>query len=436
MGVVNRMKRAVLSLLFILVLGAVAPGAHAAPTPAEALTCYVDAMARSRLPVTRTGIVFETLEGEQLLAHNAVSYFNPASVVKIATSATALERLGYDYRYPTEIYTNGVLDPLTGELRGDLVLVGSGDPAFTTENAFLVAQGLRARGVTQVSGNLVVRGPFYMNYSGNVLASARALRAALDSTTWTPATERAWLRTQTGARVFEGVPILGGVVAGDDLSLVGLTPLFTHRSMPLPRILKQLNNYSNNWMSHVVGARVGGAPGVEMALTTSFSIPLWALDLQTTSGLGNNDMRPVDVVALLRSLVPRLSAKGLAPWDILPVAGTDPGTLEDRFLEPDLAHCVVAKTGTLRGVSSLAGYMYTRDRGVVAFAILNEGGSPWAFRRTQDLLVREMLEACGGPAPVAYRRPGPSRELGALVEPSRARIPEAPRAEPVVATDN
>src|SRR5205085_2918350 len=128
----------------------------------------------------------------------------------------------------------------------------------------------------------------------------------------------------------------------------------------------------------------------------------------------------------LRALLPRLSARGYAPADLMPVAGLDPGTLEERYLSPDVNGAVVAKTGTLRGVSCLAGYMYTRDRGIVVFTILDEGGSPGVFRPLQDLLVREMLVACGGPAPIRYSRPIGYEELaGALIERAPGNIPEA-----------
>jgi D-alanyl-D-alanine carboxypeptidase/D-alanyl-D-alanine-endopeptidase (penicillin-binding protein 4) len=211
-----------------------------------------------------------------------------------------------------------------------------------------------------------------------------------------------------------------------DTSTAGLTPLFTLRSMPLLKILKQLNNYSNNWISHVVGNRVGGAAAVRGALGAQLRLPSQDFYLQTTSGLGSNGMRPNDVVAMLRHLRLRLESKALTPAQVMPVAGVDPGTLEDRYLAPGLRGAVVAKTGTLRGVSALAGYMYTRDKGVVLFAILNQGGTPATFRKLQDRLVVEMFEACGGAAPIPYTRPvGFGETAGAFIERAPGNIPEA-----------
>jgi D-alanyl-D-alanine carboxypeptidase/D-alanyl-D-alanine-endopeptidase (penicillin-binding protein 4) len=163
-----------------------------------------------------------------------------------------------------------------------------------------------------------------------------------------------------------------------------LTPLCTLRSMPLVKILKRQNNFSNNWMAHVIGGFVGGVGAVRSSVLDRFGIPPNELFLDSTSGLGSNGMRPTDVVRLLRELRERLDKDAMRPEMLMPVAGVDPGTLEDRYLNGGFRGAVVAKTGTLRGVSALAGYMYTRRKGVVLFAIMNTGGTPGTFRRLQD----------------------------------------------------
>jgi serine-type D-Ala-D-Ala carboxypeptidase/endopeptidase (penicillin-binding protein 4) len=416
-----------LGLLFVAV-----DSAYAAPTPEAALDAYRTALETRGYSMYHQGIIFETLDGRPLLTYNAECAFNPASVVKIATSATLIERLGPEYRFPTAFFTNGTLDRDTGILDGDLIVVGSGDPAFLTENAFLVARELRDRGILEVSGDLVVKGRFFVNYSASPVASGNALQTFLDESRWTKGVASAYGRYRVQNREvspFASVRIAGEVVATPDTSLAGLSPLFTHRSPPLIKVLKQLNNYSNNWTAHVLGTAIGGTNAVEYTLGSSFGIASSDVRLQTTSGLGWNAMRPVDIAGLLRKLVPRLKKRGLGPTDLLPVAGIDPGTLDDRFQDPASQRSIVAKTGTLRSVSALAGFMYTRKYGVVVFAILDERGAPARYRGLQDLLVREMLEACGGSRPINYDRPvGYSELSGALIERAPGAIPTAPRA--------
>ena len=425
--------RLIVAFLAVALVAMAAVPASAAPTSLAALDLYRLALEENRLDLDRQGVLFETLDGEKLLSYNVDCPFNPASVVKLATSVVAIERLGVDYRYGTGFYTNGRFSPETGELVGDLVVVGAADPMMTTENVFLVAKELRSRGVTRVTGNLVVKGPLYLNFSMDRPASGRTLKAALDVELWTPTIEIAYerFRLQTGNENFESVTVDGSVVVANDSSTAGLTPLFVLRSVPLVKILKQLNNYSNNWMASVIGAKVGGAQYVQRCVVERFGIPSGELYFDSCSGLGTNGMRPTDVVKMLRYTRLKLQPNAYGPVNIMPVAGIDPGTLEDRYLDPAFRGAVVAKTGTLRNVSALAGYMHTRNKGIVLFAIMNSGGSPTRFRSLQDYLVRHMFEVCGGPAPMTYTRPrSVANSAGAFIERAPGNIPEIRRVAP------
>jgi D-alanyl-D-alanine carboxypeptidase/D-alanyl-D-alanine-endopeptidase (penicillin-binding protein 4) len=74
------------------------------------------------------GIEFYSLDtGEVLYALNADKLFVPASTTKILTEGTLLAKLGADYRFHTRVYRTGPIDK-HGTLKGDLVLVASGDP--------------------------------------------------------------------------------------------------------------------------------------------------------------------------------------------------------------------------------------------------------------------------------------------------------------------
>jgi D-alanyl-D-alanine carboxypeptidase/D-alanyl-D-alanine-endopeptidase (penicillin-binding protein 4) len=110
------------------------------------------------------GILAVDLEsGETLLSRNAKRKFIPASNMKVLVTAAALARLGPDHRFRTEIHAVGRLDPGTGRLDGDLVLVGTGDPSLSDrfwpdDEAPLRALGdsLVAAGIRAVDGSLVV----------------------------------------------------------------------------------------------------------------------------------------------------------------------------------------------------------------------------------------------------------------------------------------
>jgi D-alanyl-D-alanine carboxypeptidase/D-alanyl-D-alanine-endopeptidase (penicillin-binding protein 4) len=106
------------------------------------------------------GVVVQSLEnGEFLYRRNATKLLMPASNMKIVTLATTAERLGWDYTFETRLVTTGEIE--NGVLRGDLVVVGGGDPTFNrrhadpaqTFDAWVAA--LRAAGITAIEGRIV-----------------------------------------------------------------------------------------------------------------------------------------------------------------------------------------------------------------------------------------------------------------------------------------
>ncbi len=109
------------------------------------------------------GVMIQSLKnGEILYARNAHKNFIPASNMKLFTTAAALNKLGPEYRYHTQFYINGNLDE-QGTLRGDLIVVGGGDPSITGRYYFgeitkpleIWADSIKAHGIRQIQGNLI-----------------------------------------------------------------------------------------------------------------------------------------------------------------------------------------------------------------------------------------------------------------------------------------
>ena len=85
------------------------------------------------------GVLVESADGRATLAdHNADKPFNPASLIKLATTLVALRRLRADYRFETRVYTEGQTDE-RGVLTGKVIIAGL-DPTFGD-----YAAGLRTR---------------------------------------------------------------------------------------------------------------------------------------------------------------------------------------------------------------------------------------------------------------------------------------------------
>ncbi|MCW5964047.1 MAG: D-alanyl-D-alanine carboxypeptidase/D-alanyl-D-alanine-endopeptidase [Bryobacterales bacterium] len=74
--------------------------------------------------------VVDAASGELLFSRNGTMLFVPASNAKLYSTALALSRLGPDYRLETELRMEGEFLPASGQLKGDLVLVGKGDPSI------------------------------------------------------------------------------------------------------------------------------------------------------------------------------------------------------------------------------------------------------------------------------------------------------------------
>lgn len=339
-------------------------------------TNYLNQLAMRGYKLDTQGWLIESLDSAAVYADlNSNSGFNPASVIKVATSFAALAKLGPEYHFETAFLADGVINKKTRTLTGDLVLQSTGDPILMTADVTRMARQVLRAGIARVTGSLVVTGPFSF---GTYYSTDRAVKAL--STTF--------------RRV--GVRITGGVGEG---KLRG-ERLVSHSSLSLRDILFFQNAHSSNPTAERLGEAIGGPKAVEQFLVGKIGIPANDVSLSHTSGLDYNRITPRATVQLFRELVYWLNLNGMMPQDILPVAGLDPGTLHTRFTSLEYRGGIVAKTGTLPGtdggVSTLAGILYTRDRGPVLFAIFNTRGRVATYRRLQDGFLKDLITECGG----------------------------------------
>lgn len=119
------------------------------------------ALNEARIPAASVAIVVQGVRAPQAaLSVNAGTPMEPASVMKLVTSFAALESLGPAYRWKTEAYAEGELR--RGVLHGNLVLKGYGDPDLTLEQFWLMLRSLRARGLRDVRGDLVLDRSYFV----------------------------------------------------------------------------------------------------------------------------------------------------------------------------------------------------------------------------------------------------------------------------------
>ena len=337
---------------------------------------YLNRLALKGFDLQTQGLLIESLDGRTVYADlNSRVGFNPASVIKVATSFAALAKFGPDYHFETAFMTDGVINKKTRTLTGDLILKTTGDPVLTSLDVSRLVREVVNAGVARVSGNVVVTGPFTYGLSYTTPQAVKVLTQSL---------KRAGIKFNSTST--------GGAARGNVIA--------THVSSSLRDILFYQNAHSVNQIADRLGEAVGGPDGVERFLMKELGISSGDISISRCSGLGINRITPGATVMMMRELVFWLNLNNMQPQDVLPVAGVDAGTLRSRFTAQEYRGAIVGKTGTLPGtdggVSTLAGIVYTRDYGPVIFAIFNTRGPVSTYRKLQDEFLKGFIAESGG----------------------------------------
>ena len=140
--------------------GAVPTGGVATPAVVQASTVsapQVDTLiANAKLGGDVGFVVADAKTGLVLEEHDGGKPMPPASVAKAVTALYAFDTLGMGHVFPTQIVITGPISG--GRVQGDLILVGTGDPTLDTDGLAEMAQGLKAKGVTGITGRFKVYG--------------------------------------------------------------------------------------------------------------------------------------------------------------------------------------------------------------------------------------------------------------------------------------
>jgi D-alanyl-D-alanine carboxypeptidase/D-alanyl-D-alanine-endopeptidase (penicillin-binding protein 4) len=359
--------------------------------PAPALAGVTEKVAA----LAPTGLVLVVdAEGNELVAQNADEPFVPASVAKIVTAWLAMEVLGGDYRFETRFYLDD---------KRVLYVRGGGDPFLISEELALLATNLVVAVGKKPNNGIVLDASYYpsnLRIPGiedtaeayNALNSALAVnfntisavrsgnkvRSAEKQTPITPlaislfrargadGSSRISLSQDptvslqyAGEMIAAFIERAGGSVKGKISTGTvpdGLKPVYVHRqSRTLSKILAELLRASNNYVANQVFLEIGGhSLGGPVSLEKSLQVAnqmlaahglAAAIHLEEGSGISRNN---------------RFTARGLAKVLALFAPHADLLHGHDGGMN---------KTGTMEGVSTLAGYADTSSHGRVRFVI-------------------------------------------------------------------
>ena len=378
--------------------------AGAAPAAAISESTLTDKISRemAQAPAASGAYVRDMNSGAELsaLRENAVRI--PASVEKIFTTSAALLRLGPSATLRTlaVIAPDAVVEP-GGRLRGDLVLVGGGDPFFGDASAAQLAKAIRASGIRRIDGSVVgdesafdvQRSSCCAGYDpdlGGVLSALaydRGIfrgRARIDADTFAAGRFAAQLKA---ARVTATRRSRAGVAPE------GFRTLAFVESFSIGEMARYINVPSNNFASEMLFRELGARYRDEGTLATGADVLRDTLDdfgvrpkIVDGSGLSrSNRATPRQVVRLLERMHNQDIARTFR--DSLAVTGVT-GTVKARMRGTAAAGRCDVKTGTLRLVSALAGYCRTADGRDIGFALMfNKAYVPAAKAREDRIVV-------------------------------------------------
>jgi len=126
----------------------------------------------------KIGVAAHAVKGKkELFSYHANQSFNPASVMKVITSAAALTYLGGSYEYKTPLTT----DRFSRGVIQNLYIKGAGDPSLVEERLWRIAKDLKVRGVKKIEGDIIIDNSLFdsQDFLGQEEGSTRAYNASI-----------------------------------------------------------------------------------------------------------------------------------------------------------------------------------------------------------------------------------------------------------------
>ena len=403
--------------------------AAAAPVPApDNVAALLDPLVTDvRLGPSVGVVVVDQLTGDVLAQHDPDVARTPASTAKLVTAVAALSAIGEEQTLVTRV-VRGPGDQIVLVGGGDMMLAGgAGDPTKVNGRAGLadlateVARQLALAGTKSVAlavDDTLFSGPALSpawdpshlsnGFTAPVTALAVNIAALRDDVEYPQRQLDPALAAGSrfaGVLGAAGITVIGAPTRAT--APVGAFELGAVRSAPLGEIVGYFLDNSDNVITEVVGRLVaihaglpgsfGGATQAVLAETKALGVDTTGARLADSSGLGDGSaLTPRTLLGLLR-LITDPTHPGLRDVGIgLPIAGLR-GTLSDRFLSSPARGLVRAKTGSLAGVTSLAGTVVDADGRQLLFVVIADqtpAGGQVAPRVAIDAFIGKLAD-CG-----------------------------------------
>lgn len=379
----------------------VADGAGFDRTWAETFAQRMDAIAED--PLLRTTqmavMVWDLSADQSVYRYNSEQRMRPASVQKCVTAIAALDRLGKDYALSTRLYCRGDIDS-TGVLHGSLYCVGGMDPMLGDDNMRAFVRALRDKGIRRITGDLLAD------------KSMKDDKPMGEGWCWDDTDSNPNLSPLLYNRRDRFLAELAGRLRASGITLEGTTGtaslpqgavLLAEESHSLEQVLQRMMKRSDNLHAESVFYQLAKSTGVKRASARQGrqvvnqvmrEAGLDPTQYYVADGCGlslYNYVSAEMIVHLLRLNYQKKDAYE-ALLHSLPIAGHD-GTLRKRLRGTAADGNVRAKTGTVTGVKTLAGFCTANNGHRLAFCILNQGAIHASQASAlQDRICRAMCE--------------------------------------------
>ena len=380
----------------------------------EALVASSPVLKTSEVGIT----VFNLTKGTPVYAYQDQKLYRPASIEKIITTVTALAELGTSYTFDTRLAYTGTIGA-DSTLEGNLYVVGGFDPEFMEDDLQRLTDAVHRAGINSIKGNLVADvsvmdsiywgtgwawddtpnafqpylSPLMLNrgcvnvsvkpsqkYNGNTIHITGNVGRPSGRTLNMFSSQDFFIQTFRYQLAQEHIAVdsLKYGVCPDTVTL--LYKVSRPLEPVLKRALKKSDNLSAEALFYHLAIRGGGHKSIgiedaqkEIEHFMRHHIGKNPDDYSIVDGSGVSMYNYVSPELLLAYLKYAYAHQEIFHpfYEALPIAGVD-GTLRYRMRKEKAFRNVRAKTGTVKGVSSLAGYVRAGNGDMLAFVIINQ----------------------------------------------------------------
>jgi D-alanyl-D-alanine carboxypeptidase/D-alanyl-D-alanine-endopeptidase (penicillin-binding protein 4) len=349
---------------------------------------------------TQLGLyVYDLTDGEPLYAVNAAHRMRPASCQKVVTAITALHYLKGNYQLRTEFRITGKVT--NGVLNGDLIVVGGMDPLVTPDELLQAAVTIKQKqSIESVAGNVVFDlsmredKPFGWGWCWDDDYGPLSALLVNGKDNF----EQEWLSALEAA----GIQLRSTSSNRAQANKQARTVCVIHHEIDelLEPMMKNSDNIYAECLFYQTAASTGkklaghkeAAQRTEDLLKNKIGIDPSPYKIADGSGLSLYNYVSAEMLVAMLGYAWRTPDIKEHFLPSLPISGFD-GTLKSRMIGTEADGNVRAKTGTVTGIASLAGYITASNGHTLAFAIINQGvGSTATGRTFQDKVCIELCK--------------------------------------------